>query len=72
MKKYNMSKLMTRAFNCSQPTLNTERHCFNPYRSGPYSHLNRSGGGLTKPPPSISETIIDRDPKIFLVVHVYL
>ena len=26
------------------------QNCVNPYRSGPYSHLNRSGGGLLSPP----------------------
>ncbi len=34
--------------------------------------IDWGGGGLLSPPPSISETIIDRDPTFFLVVHVYL
>ena len=34
--------------------------------------LDRGGGALRAPPPSISETIIDRDLKIFLVGHVYI
>ena len=38
----------------------------------PIRTLIDGGGVLTKPPPSISKTIIDRDPKFFLVVHVYL
>ena len=36
----------------------------NPYRSGPYSHLNRSGGGHIDPP-SISAPGTDKDVKFF-------
>ena len=38
----------------------------------PIRTLSDRGGGLLEPPPSISETIIDRDLKIFLVGHVYI
>ena len=37
----------------------------NPYRSGPNSHLNRSGGDHIDPPPSISASVTDKDAKKF-------
>ena len=39
---------------------------FNPYRSGPHSHLNRSvGGGGLQEPPSILAPVTDNDVKFF-------
>ena len=38
---------------------------FNPYSSGPNSHLNRSGGGAQRAPPSISAPVTDKDVKFF-------
>ena len=41
-------------------------HSFNPYRSGPNSHLNRLEGGAPRaPPPSISAPVTDKDVKKF-------